>query len=458
MVVVDNVSAQADLEYLVYYSTSNNITTVTDAETNGTAVGSYTANITNKNVTSLSSSTTYYFNVIVRDEAGNKAAYTSNSQATATDSISPTAGGGGTLSFSSVSGSSVTVNWTAATDDVSAQSALSYLVYYSTSNNITTVTDAETNGTAAGSYTANITNKSVTSLSSSTTYYFNVIVRDEAGNKAAYTSDSQATTTPYLFRAEYDDNQIVKSNLDGSGVTVIVSDANSTGTGGPIGIAAGGGYVFWSTDDPLAIHRVNADGTGQSDNLIVTSSYVYGLCVDKANSKLYWADYDSNSIKRADLDGSNIETVISNADDSGASGNHGPMSVVVDGTYVFWTTDTELGVERALYDGSGETTLVGGGTLNIYGLGIDTVNEKLYYSDWDNKKIVQIDIDGSNPMDVVTGLTSPSPYDGLEYYDGKVYWNDDWDYTVMSHNADGTGLSATVDSDGSLEQGVCVGD
>ncbi len=82
---------------MVYYSTSNNLNTVANIEANGTAVGTYTTDIATKNITALSGSTTYFFNVIVRDEAGNKAVYTTvtattNPSVVATPTFSPTAG------------------------------------------------------------------------------------------------------------------------------------------------------------------------------------------------------------------------------------------------------------------------------------------------------------------------------------------------------------------------------
>jgi len=190
----DNVTALANLQYKVCRSTSNNISTVADVEANGTLVQDWTVNITTTPVTGLTYNTTYYFNVIVRDEAYNKTVYTTVSESTLADSTSPTPGGSGILTFSGVGSTSVTVDWTKATDDFSAQANLEYLVYYSTSDNIDTVLQAEANGTAVGGYTADIATTPVTGLTPSTTYYFNVIVRDEAGNREAYTSDSQATT------------------------------------------------------------------------------------------------------------------------------------------------------------------------------------------------------------------------------------------------------------------------
>ena len=43
-------------------------------------------------------------------------------------------------------------------------------------------------------FTKDISSKSITGLTDSKTYYFNVIVRDESGNKSAYTKMSATTT------------------------------------------------------------------------------------------------------------------------------------------------------------------------------------------------------------------------------------------------------------------------
>ena len=112
------------------------------------------------------------------------------------DKTAPTVGKDGELSFSGVSTASVVIDWTAAADDTSTEAALEYLLYRFLSDNIASVTYAETNDTPVGSYAANITYKMAGSLNSSTTYYFTVVVKDEAGNKAAYTMNSQQTTAP----------------------------------------------------------------------------------------------------------------------------------------------------------------------------------------------------------------------------------------------------------------------
>lgn len=111
------------------------------------------------------------------------------------DTTPPVAGSSGTVTVTGVSSSGLTLNWTKATDNTDAQSALQYRVYQSGSNNITGVTNAETNGTALGSgYSTDINTLAVTGLSASTPYYFTVIVKDAAGNKTAYTTATQTTS------------------------------------------------------------------------------------------------------------------------------------------------------------------------------------------------------------------------------------------------------------------------
>lgn len=98
-----------------------------------------------------------------------------------------------TISAANITQSSVELSWQRATDDISNQSALSYRVYQSNTNNIGTVSEIEENGTPVGDFMADTAVKTVTGLSSST-YFFNVIVVDEAGNKTAYDAKEITTT------------------------------------------------------------------------------------------------------------------------------------------------------------------------------------------------------------------------------------------------------------------------
>lgn len=182
----DNGSASSALQYLVYRSSTNNLDTVANMEANGTAVGSYTAGSTSKAISGLTDGTTYYYNVIVKDEGGNKAAYTMKTLTTP-DITAPTAGNSGTLSMDGSTDSSLSLSWTAASDNVTTVGNLQYRLYYASTNTLTTIAGVEAGTPFDATFDNATTSKTVTGLDDGLTYYLNLLVWDEAGNKAVYT-------------------------------------------------------------------------------------------------------------------------------------------------------------------------------------------------------------------------------------------------------------------------------
>ena len=189
----DNASTQTQLLYEVRRSSANNIDTVARAEANGTVVQNYTSDLNSAVVSGLSVGSTNYFNVIVKDAAGNKNQYQTATVTTAADRTAPAPGNSGRMSSSATS-SSITISWTKAVDSVSPQAALRYEVRLSTGNNINTVSAAETNGTLVMPYTADVATFTANGLNSGTDYYLNVIVKDEANNKSVYVAKMETTS------------------------------------------------------------------------------------------------------------------------------------------------------------------------------------------------------------------------------------------------------------------------
>ncbi|MCX6131391.1 MAG: hypothetical protein NTX25_20305, partial [Proteobacteria bacterium] len=203
----DNKTGQSALLYkLVRAETAAAIDTITEADaiTGNSLIMDWTANTLTKNLTGLANLTSYHFAVLVKDSAGNKTLYSLNSQATL-DLTAPTAGG--TLSFSNIAESTLTVSWPAATDALTAQTGLSYkLVRASAAANIDTVAEADaiTGASVAMDWTNQGLTKIVTGLTGLSTYHFAVLVKDAAGNKTLYPLNSQATldqTAPVLGTA-----------------------------------------------------------------------------------------------------------------------------------------------------------------------------------------------------------------------------------------------------------------
>jgi hypothetical protein len=109
------------------------------------------------------------------------------------DTTAPTPGNSGLLACSDNEALSITLSWAKASDDVTPAAELLYRLFYSASNNIATVAQAEANGTPAEDWTADSASVRATGLTSCKEFYFNVLVKDSSDNKAAYASASGST-------------------------------------------------------------------------------------------------------------------------------------------------------------------------------------------------------------------------------------------------------------------------
>jgi hypothetical protein len=117
-----------------------------------------------------------------------------------------------------------------------------------------------------------------------------------------------------LFALEVSRGWIRSMNADGSDRKVIVDNC-----GLPDGIAinAAAGHIYWTNmgSTPAvndgAIERADLDGDNRT--VIVPPGVTYTpkqIQVDKANGKLYWCDREGMRVMRANLDGSQIETLV----------------------------------------------------------------------------------------------------------------------------------------------------
>ncbi|HEC97679.1 MAG TPA: fibronectin type III domain-containing protein [Nitrospirae bacterium] len=177
----DDVTPSADIVYLIYISSTSGGQDFLVPASFTTAAGA-----TTYTVTGLASSTTYYFVVRAKDEAGNIDTDTVELSATTLDATPPTFAGAQTAA--AASSTDIDLTWTAATDDVTASANIIYMIYISTTpvgENF--LTPNYTTAAGATAYT-------VTGLTSSKTYYFVVRAKDEAGNVDTNTVEVSAIT------------------------------------------------------------------------------------------------------------------------------------------------------------------------------------------------------------------------------------------------------------------------
>lgn len=158
------------------------------------------------------------------------------------------------------------------------------------------------------------------------------IALDRVAKKIYWITEGAATGTGRIQRA----------NLDGSSVEDVITGLYSPDM---LALDPEAGKVYW-TDNGYSggtpkIQRVNMDGTNREE-LIATD--VYSIALDPAANKMYW---DSPSgIKRANLDGSNIENL-------NLYGGPITLDVVANKIYFKGVSDGSAIIRRANQDGSG---------------------------------------------------------------------------------------------------------
>ncbi len=141
-------------------------------------------------------------------------------------------------------------------------------------------------------------------------------------------------------------SRVLSADLGGSDITELVG-----GLTDPIGIALHlcGGKMYW-TDPAIAhrIYRANLDGSEVESFLLAVNPF--GIALDLGAGKMYWADFQTGVIERADLDGSNLEGLV--------SGRTQPRGITLLDGKVYWTHQGEI--QRANLDGSDVETLFSG--------------------------------------------------------------------------------------------------
>ena len=71
-----------------------------------------------------------------------------------------------------------------------------------------------------------------------------------------------------------------------------------------------GGKIYWTDWDTDKIQRANLDGSSVEDLATTGLSRPSGIALDVAGRKIYWTDSGTDKIQRANLDGSSVEDLV----------------------------------------------------------------------------------------------------------------------------------------------------
>ncbi|MDE3258680.1 MAG: hypothetical protein OYM47_12665 [Gemmatimonadota bacterium] len=184
-----------------------------------------------------------------------------------------------------------------------------------------------------------------------------------------------------------------------------------------------------------------SDGQGGSATIDVTINLT-DVNEPQANPELYWTDASKDKIQRANLDGTNVEDLVTETD-----GLDGPVGLVldVDGGKMYWTEWERNKIKRANLDGSNIENVVTSGRAPVW-LALDVPGGKLYWTDWGTDRIQRANLDGSNVEDLVTrNLNSPGGL-SLDVTNGKMYWTDSFWHKIQRANLDGSNVEDLITS------------
>ncbi|MDE0469523.1 MAG: DUF5050 domain-containing protein, partial [Candidatus Poribacteria bacterium] len=216
---------------------------------------------------------------------------------------------------------------------------------------------------------------------------------------------------------------IHRANFDGSNIQTLTGAAMLP----TLDVAAG--KMYWISGSPSKIQRANLDGSNVET--LVTEEYINNLTLDVSGGKMYWInsnrDAGTSKIRRANLDGSNVK--ILRAEDQYTA----DLVLDVSGGKMYWIdwdreNDEPWGVfhrrpkiRRANLDGSNVETLRAEKEFVVEALTLDISSGKMYWLSGYDRDIHRANLDGSNVQTLVVSEAEPHQL-ALDVAGGKMYW------------------------------------
>ncbi|XP_005988070.1 low-density lipoprotein receptor-related protein 5 isoform X2 [Latimeria chalumnae] len=178
------------------------------------------------------------------------------------------------------------------------------------------------------------------------------------------------------------------------------------------------GYIYWTDDEVRAIRRAYLDGSGAETLVTTEIQHPDGIAVDWVARNLYWTDTGTDRIEVTRLNGTARKILISENLDE-------PRAIVLNPLtgYLYWTDWGENPkIERANLDGSDRIILVNTSLGWPNGLALDLTEGKLYWGDAKTDKIEVINTDGTERK---TLLEDKLPHIfGFTLLGDYIYWTD----------------------------------
>lgn len=204
----------------------------------------------------------------------------------------------------------------------------------------------------------------------------------------------------HMYWTEWDLGLIVRSNLDGTNETTLLTGLGRTQS---VQLDLTNGKMYFTVQS-VGIRSANLDGTGLA-TVAAVGGDPEGLALDVTNGHIYYVQQDLQQVRRMDFAGTNDTLLFQDNDDLNDIG------IDIASGKMYWTSGVSGGtagtIKRADLDGTNvEKQLSGLGWA--YGMALDTTNSFIYYAITDfntpaNSTINRVNFDGTGNINLITG-------------------------------------------------------
>jgi hypothetical protein len=166
------------------------------------------------------------------------------------------------------------------------------------------------------------------------------------GSKPIKLGAGKSTTSGQLFFLDLGAGRVLSANPDGSDLKIIINEGRRLPDGLVVDVAAG--HIYWTNmgnpkQNDGSILRSDLDGKNMITIVSPGGTFTpKQLQIEKKSGKLYWSDREGMRIMRANLDGSNLETLVDTSRGDPRPGSDAMkwcvgIAVDAEGGKIYWT-------------------------------------------------------------------------------------------------------------------------
>ena len=188
--------------------------------------------------------------------------------------------------------------------------------------------------------------------------------------------------------------------------------------------------IYWMDAGTGKIQRADLDGKNVEEVITGVSSPI-GIAIDGDRQQMYWTEM--GKIQRSELDGSHVETIrtVPAINDIDVDASRGK---------IYWTIVHSGRIQRANLDGSSLEDFAR--TVTPYSIAIGEFD--VYWTSAGMGKVERKDVDGGLIIDAVDGEGLVTHGLAVDSIGGKIYWTDEASHKIQRANLDGTQIEDIV--------------